>query len=126
MVEANPAAPQMAPQNGAELDIDDMDDDQFEALCRQMPKLSPEEQEKEMEEWKNHPLNCKELTPDMWERPEYQALMQMGHEGTPMEVQNNFKNHAIEHLGKLLLKTSKNQEKDFQEALHCFEQAIDQ
>lgn len=47
MVEANPAAP----QNEAKLDIEDMDDDQFEALCAKMPKLSAEEQEKEMEDW---------------------------------------------------------------------------
>ena len=61
----------------------------------------------------------------MLERPEFQALMQMGHEGEPIDVQNNFKNHAYEQLGKLLLKTSKNKEKDFQEALHCFDQALE-
>ena len=49
----------------------------------------------------------------------------MAHEGTPMEVQNNFKNHAYEGLGKLLLKRSKNEEKDFQESLYCFEQALE-
>ena len=49
----------------------------------------------------------------MLERPEFQALMAMGHEGEPMEVQNNFKNHAMESLGKLLLKKSNNEEKDF-------------
>ena len=62
----------------------------------------------------------------MLELPEYQALMAMAHEGTPMEVQNNFKNHAYESLGKLLLKRSKNEEKDFQESLYCFEQALEQ
>ena len=49
----------------------------------------------------------------MLERREFQALMAMGHEGEPIEVQNNFKNHAMESLGKLLLKKSKNEEKDF-------------
>ena len=49
----------------------------------------------------------------MLERPEFQALMAMGHEGEPMEVQNNFKNHAMESLGKLLLKKSNSEEKDF-------------
>lgn len=78
-----------------------------------MPKMTPEEEEADMEEWVNHPLNCREVTPEMLERPEYQALMQMAHEGTPEEVQENFKNHAFEHLGRLLLKTSKNEEKDF-------------
>ena len=43
-----------------------------------------------------------------------------------MEVQNNFKNHAFEQLGRLLLKKSKNQEKDFQESLYCFDQALEQ
>ena len=49
----------------------------------------------------------------MLERPEFQALMAMGHEGEPIEVQNNFKNHALTGLGNLLLKKSKNEEKDF-------------
>ena len=62
----------------------------------------------------------------MLERPEFQALMEMAHEGTPIEVQNNFKSHAYDQLGKLLLKTSKNQEKDFQEALYSFDQALEQ
>ena len=75
--------------------------------------MTPEEMEKDMEEWVNHPLNAKEVTPDMLERPEYQALMAMAHEGTPIEVQNNFKHHAFEQLGRLLLKRSKNEEKDF-------------
>ena len=47
--------------------------------------------------------------------------MEMAHEGEPIEVQNNFKNHAYEHLGKLLLKKSTNEEKDFQESLYCFD-----
>ena len=75
--------------------------------------MSKEEQEADLEEWINHPLNCKELTPEMLERPEFQALMNMAHEGTPEEVQANFKNHAMESLGKLLLKKSANTEKDF-------------
>ena len=120
MVEANPQP------FTADMDLEDMTDDQFEALAAQLPKMTPEEQEADMEEWINHPLNCKELTPEMLERPEFQALMAMAHEGEPIEVQNNFKNHAYEHLGRLLLKTSKNQEKDFQEALYCFEQALEQ
>ena len=107
-------------------EIDDLTDDQFEAMCAQLPKMTTEEQERDMEEWVNHPLNCKEVTPEMLEQPEYQALMQMGHEGTPMEVQKNFKKHAFDQLGKLLLKKSVNNEKDFQESLYCFEQALDQ
>lgn len=90
-------------------------------MCAQVPKMTPEEQEADMEEWVNHPLNCREITPEMLERPEWQALMQLAHEGEPIEVQNNFKHHAYEGLGKLLLKKSKNEEKDFQESLYCFD-----
>ena len=122
MVEANKTPAAEEPVD----DIDNMTDDQFEALCAKLPKMTPEEQEADMEEWVNHPLNCQEVTPEMLERPEYQALMAMAHEGTPEEVQENFKNHAMEHLGRLLLKKSKNEEKDFQESLYCFDQALEQ
>lgn len=90
MVEQNQAAA------GGDLDIENMTDDQFEAMARRMPKMSEEEQAAAMDEWTNHPLNCREITPEMLERPEFQALMEMGHEGSPMEVQNNFKNHAYD------------------------------
>ena len=50
----------------------------------------------------------------------------MAYEGTPTEIAQNFKNHAYAQLGALLLKKSENNEKDFQEALYCFEQALDQ
>jgi hypothetical protein len=49
----------------------------------------------------------------------------MAYEGTPLEIATNFKNHAYEHLEKLLLKKSKNEEKDFQEALYCFDTALE-
>jgi len=61
----------------------------------------------------------------MLEKPEFQALQNMAFEGTPTDVAKNFKNHAYDHLSNLLLKKSKNEEKDFQEALYCFEQALD-
>ena len=50
----------------------------------------------------------------------------MAYEGTPTEVSKNFLTHAIESLSKLLLKQSKNEEKDFQESLYCFGEALDQ
>lgn len=108
------------------MDAEDMTDDQFEAMCAQMPQMTEEEKEKDLDEWFNHPLNCKEVTPEMMTRPEFAALAEMGHEGSPEEVQANFKHHAITALGKLLLKTSRNQEKDFQESLHCFNEALEQ
>ena len=52
-------------------DLNDLTDDQFEAMCANLPKMTTEEQEQEMEEWVNHPLNCKEVTPEMLELPEY-------------------------------------------------------
>ena len=79
-----------------------------------------------MEEWSTHPLNCKQITPKMLESPEFQALQQLAYDGTPFEVAKNFLHHATESLSKLLLKQSKNEEKDFQEALHCFDEALDQ
>ena len=53
------------------LDFDSMTDDQFEAHCAKLPKMTAEEQEADMQEWINHPLNVKELTPEMLERPEF-------------------------------------------------------
>lgn len=110
MVEANNNPVPVVPEDA---DLNDLTDEQFEAMRASFPKLTPEEEEKEMEEWINHPLNCKELTPEMLDRPEFQALQAMAFEGTPMEVQNNFKNHAYNQLGHLLMKTTKNKEKDF-------------
>jgi hypothetical protein len=37
----------------------------------------------------------------------------MAYDGTPVEVAKNFLHHATESLSKLLLKQSKNEEKDF-------------
>ena len=61
----------------------------------------------------------------MLERPEFKALQQMAFEGTPYEVAKNFHTHGYELLGKLLLHKSKNEEKDFQEGLYCFDNGID-
>lgn len=108
MVEANMPLP-----SNTDGDLNDLTDEQFEAMAKSIPKLTPEEEAAELEEWVNHPLNCKELTPEMLERPEFQALQALAYEGTPLEVQNNFKNHAYDQLGKLLMKTTKNKEKDF-------------
>ena len=73
-----------------------------------------------------HPLNCGEITEEMLQRPEFQALQQLAYEGSPEEVAGNFKNHAYEQLDRLVKNESKNNEKDFQEALYCFEQALEQ
>ena len=78
-----------------------------------LPQRTEEEVEADWEDWLQHPLNCKELTPAMMEREEFKALQAMAFEGIPLEVAQNFKNHAYEQLGQLLLKKSKNTEKDF-------------
>ena len=57
----------------------------------------------------------------MLARPEYQALQNMAFEGTPLEVATNFLNHANDSLGNVLLKRSKNEEKDLQETFYCIE-----
>jgi hypothetical protein len=85
-------------------EIEQCDDATFEAMVAKFPKLSPEEFDKEMEEFRTHPINCKELTPEMLKRPEFQALQEMAYDGTPVEVAKNFLHHAIESLSKLLLK----------------------
>jgi len=54
--------------------------------------------EDDLEYFKNHPLNCKELTPEMLERPEIVALQHLAYDGTPAEVCLNFKNQAYEAL----------------------------
>ena len=42
-----------------------------------LPERTEEEVEADWEEWLQHPLNCKELTPAMMEREEFQALQAM-------------------------------------------------
>ena len=56
------------------MECDQMTDEQFEAMRAAMPERTDEEIEKDMEEWATHPLNCKEVTPEMLEKPEFQAL----------------------------------------------------
>jgi hypothetical protein len=92
---------------------DDITDEDIARLAANMPKRSKEELDEDLEEWLNHPLHCKELTPEMLKRPEFEALANMAYDGTPQEVAENFKNHAYDSLGKLLLRQSKNEEKDF-------------
>ena len=59
--------------------------------------------DEDVEFFLNHPLNAKELTPEMLELPEYQALMNLAWDGTPDEVAENFRKHGFEHLGNITL-----------------------
>ena len=75
---------------------DEMTDEQFEALISNMPKRSREEAEAEVEDFLNHPLHVKEVTPEMMQRPEFQALQAMAYEGSPNVVAKNFLTHGLE------------------------------
>lgn len=94
-------------------EIEQLTDEEFAKFQASFPVRSKEEQEADFEEFMKHPLNCGEITPEMLEQPEFQALQQLAYEGTPDEVAGNFKNHAYEQLNKLVLNESKNNEKDF-------------
>ena len=58
MVEANPSG--LIP-----VSQDDITDEEIARLAAAMPKRTQEEIDADLEEWMNHPLNCKELTPEM-------------------------------------------------------------
>ena len=73
-----------------------------------------------------HPLNAREITPEMLERPEYQALQELAFEGTPNEVATNFKTHGYSQLGKVLLKQTKNGVRDLEDALYCFQTGLEE
>lgn len=62
----------------------------------------------------------------MLARPEYQALAALAYDGTPDEVAANFRNHGYAHLDKVVLKESKNQQGDIEQALYCFDEALTQ
>ena len=47
MVEATPPAMEEQKQ----IDPEDMTDDQFEAMCASMPRMTEEEKERELDEW---------------------------------------------------------------------------
>jgi hypothetical protein len=91
----------------------------------QMPKRSQEEIDADVEFFINHPIVAKKITPEMMERPEYQALSELLHEGTPDEVAKNFMNHGYEYLNKVVLKESKNQTTDIEQALYCFDEGME-
>ena len=69
MVEAKPVT-----EGLIELNQDDAADKEFEELkaaAAKLPKRTQEELDLEMEEWAAHPLNCKELTPELLAKPEF-------------------------------------------------------
>jgi len=90
-----------------------------------MPKRSQEEIDADVEYFINHPINAKKITPEMMERPEYQALSQLLHDGTPDEVATNFMKNGYEYLNKVVLKETKNQTVDIEQAIYCFDEGLE-
>lgn len=90
-----------------------------------VPKRSQEEIDKDIEFFVNHPLNAREITPQMLEMPEFQALAALAYDGTPDDIANNFRNHGYDYLNKVILKDSKNQQQDIEQALYCFDEGLD-
>jgi tetratricopeptide (TPR) repeat protein len=90
-----------------------------------MPKRSQEEIDADVEYFINHPIAAKKITPDMMQRPEFQALSELLHDGTPDEVSANFMKNGYEFLNKVVLKESKNQTTDIEQAIYCFDEGIE-
>ena len=47
------------------MNIAQEEDEYFAEMVANMPKRTQAEVDAEMDEWFNHPLNCKELTPEI-------------------------------------------------------------
>ena len=68
MVESNvPTIEQLQ----SELNEDELTDLEYQRMAASLPERTEEELEADWEDWLNHPLNCKELTPEMLEREEF-------------------------------------------------------
>lgn len=91
-----------------------------------IPKRPQSEIDADIEFFVNHPLNARKLTPEMIEQPEFQALAALAYDGTPDEVAANFRNHGYDYLNKVITKESKNQQNDIDQALYCFDEALEQ
>jgi small subunit ribosomal protein S7e len=102
------------------------EDTLWETFLAANKNMSQEEQDNMMDDFVEHPLNAKTLDVKCLDRPEFAALHALAYEGTKEEVANNFRTHGYKSLEKLIQKTTKNQQKDIEEAIHCFSEGIDQ
>ena len=95
----------MTPEEKA-AQIDKEEDEYFDQLMTAMRNapLPEGEEEDDVAYFANHPLNCKEITPEMMEKPEFAALANLAYEGTPEEVCKNFKEQALESLETVIMK----------------------
>jgi hypothetical protein len=83
------------------LDVEEAEDEEYEAMlaaAKALPPRTQEEIDQEIDDFCNHPLNVKKITPEMLERPEYQALQALAYEGTPDEVGQNFVQCGMDNL----------------------------
>lgn len=89
------------------------------------PKRPQAEIDADIDFFVNHPLNARQLTPEMLELPEFQALQALQHDGSPDEIATNFLNHGYDSLNKVVMKESKNNQVDIEQALYCFDEALE-
>jgi len=116
----------MTPEEKAKL-IEQEEDEYFEAMMQAFANSPATDDQDDIEYFTNHPLNCKELTPEVMARPEFQALQSLAYDGTPEEVCSNFRDHAFEALNTVLSKQTKGPESDKLEcerAMHFFNEAL--
>ena len=88
------------------------EDEYFEQMLAGFQANNNVNVDDDIEYFENHPMTCKELTPEMLEKPEFAALQNMAYEGTPEEVCRNFRHHAMEALDLILKKYTKNKKHD--------------
>ena len=83
----NKALNDMAPQ-------DELKEADFEKFVQNQKPLTDEE----FDDFLKHPLNCRELTPEMLELPEYQGLQALAYDGSSSEIASNFLDHGLKSL----------------------------
>jgi hypothetical protein len=59
------------------------------------------EEDPEMKEFFEHPLNAMEVTPEMMEQDTYRALQDLAYSGTPDEIAGRFATHGVGQLKKI-------------------------
>lgn len=103
------------------------EDEYFDQLLAAYQKGPQNDIDDDIEYFKNHPMTCKELTPEMLAKPEFQALQELAYDGTPEEVCRNFMHHAMEALDRVIKKHTKGEKQDKVEcerAMHFFNEAF--
>lgn len=121
-----PELPHLTPEQRRAA-IEQEEDEYFEGLLKGYQSGPQADLDDDTEYFKNHPLTCKELTPEMMEQPEFQALQALAYDGTPEEVCRNFMHHAMDALDNVVKKYTKHSKHDQVEcerAMHFFNEAF--